>query len=100
MNRLYHRKEVLFRRKVLYQGLLARKDKVSHQSSDFMLDVPSLSSLLHFPAGVGIFENLVAPTQIIEPGGQIDVVQVDTPSSFQKLKELREKVAVGTTTPQ
>lgn len=88
MDNLYHRKEVEYRKQALYEALLSREGDVSHPSSKFMVDVPHLPSILHFPGNVGIFEELETKKEVED---QMNKQAQNTPNSFEKLQQLRQK---------
>jgi hypothetical protein len=94
MNRFYHVKENIYRRKMHYFGLLNRKLDVTLPSTDFMLAVPNLAALVHFPQNIGIFEEyLVEPKPINSPESEKTENDLNKPvSSFEKLQSLREKM--------
>lgn len=87
MESVYFRKEAEYRKQCLYEGLLSREGDVSHSSGGFMVDVPRLGSILHFPGNVHIFEELT--NESIEK--QILEAQAANASSFEKLQQLRQK---------
>lgn len=90
MNKFYHAKETEYRKIMHYFGLLNRKIDTSNDSMKFLIDVPSLSSMFHFPGKIGIFEELQndADTKSLN---QIQKESESPNSSFQKLIDLREK---------
>lgn len=94
MDRFYHTKENIYRKKMHYFGLLNRKLDVTHPSTEFMLDVPGLSTLVHFPKDIGVFEEYLEPVQPETPPEiKTDKPDLDKPaSSFEKLQSLREKM--------
>ena len=49
MDRLYHAKENIYRAKVQFEELAGRDPDVSNDSMDFMISVPEVSSLWHWP---------------------------------------------------
>lgn len=99
MDRFYHVKENIYRRKMHYFGLLNRKLDVTHPSSNFMLDVPSLAALVHFPQNIGIFEEyLVEPKPTNSPELEKTENDLNKPvNSFEKLQNLREKMTSDNT---
>jgi len=87
MDNIYHSKEVEYRKQALYEGMLGREGDVSHSSSGFMVDIPHLPSILHFPGNVGIFEELVRNSDEQQPTEQAE----NSANSFEKLELLRQK---------
>ena len=59
IDKMYHAKEVEFRRKMIYADQFSRDPDVSNNSIEFMIDVFSLSTLLHIPTETGTFEYTV-----------------------------------------
>jgi hypothetical protein len=94
MDRFYHTRENIYRKKMHYFGLLNRKLDVTHPSTEFMLDVPGLATLVHFPKDIGVFEEYLKPSQPeLSPETHAEQGNLNKPaSSFEKLQSLREKM--------
>jgi hypothetical protein len=90
LNKFYHPKEVEWRRKCLYSGLLSRDVDISQDSMQFMLSISSACSLFHLPTNLGVFteelEKKNLPQQGISPNNPNTA-----PQTFTKLQELRQK---------
>ncbi|MEI6728704.1 MAG: hypothetical protein WCK98_03620 [bacterium] len=100
MNRIYHEKEVQWRAQCHIGGLLSRDPDVSHDSMDTMLGALEMSTILHFPSNLGVFEEhfqVPKPPQDVQQvetkKEQTATIEVDQRpvSSFSKLSDLRQK---------